>query len=251
MHKSIAALAVAAAVAGGGAAGALLGMPGLSVAQSSDSSTTTAEPPAQAPAQVPDQAPATPAPAEPAPGGVKGGGKQGALDRALQGLVDNGTLTQQQADAVRKALADEMAKLHGGHGPRMGHGPFAGHPLEAAAKALGMSEADLRAALRGGKTIAAVAQDKGVALDTVVDALVADASSRIDQAVTAGRLTQQQADSLKSTLKDRVTRLVQNPPPMPRRPHDRGDGPPPAPGASGSGSATTPGGVTPQSYTTS
>ena len=80
--------------------------------------------------------------------------------------------------------------------------------LDAAAKALGMTTDDLRSALRGGKSIADVAKSKNIDVNKVIDALVADAQAQIDQAKTNGKLTPQQADHLKSTLKDRITQLV-------------------------------------------
>ncbi|MCU1374811.1 MAG: hypothetical protein JWO68_2097 [Actinomycetia bacterium] len=52
--------------------------------------------------------------------------------------------------------------------------------LATAATALGMSQADLQTALQGGKTIAQVAKDKGVDVQKVIDALVAEAKVRIE-----------------------------------------------------------------------
>jgi hypothetical protein len=92
-----------------------------------------------------------------------------------------------------------------GLGLRPGAGPDV---LATAATALGMTEADLRTALQGGKTIAQVAKDKGVDVDKVIDALVADQSARLDQAVTGGKLTQAQATAAKAALRQRVTAMV-------------------------------------------
>ncbi len=49
-------------------------------------------------------------------------------------------------------------------------------------------------ALREGKTIAPLAQEKNVSIGTLVNAIVAKA--RLDQAVVAGKLTQAQMDAL-------------------------------------------------------
>ncbi len=59
-----------------------------------------------------------------------------------------------------------------------------------------MTEAQLRTELMNGKTLAQVAKDKGKSVDGLVNALVADAKTRIDAAVKAGRLTQAQADQV-------------------------------------------------------
>jgi lambda repressor-like predicted transcriptional regulator len=52
------------------------------------------------------------------------------------------------------------------------------HPLAVAAEALGMTEAELRAELEAGKSIADVAQAKGIDAQTVIDALVARFTER-------------------------------------------------------------------------
>lgn len=95
---------------------------------------------------------------------------------------------------------------HGMHGG-MGHGQ--GGPQDSlvaiAAKTLGMDQAALVSALNSGKTIADVAKDKGVALDKIVDAVVADRAERLKSAVAAGRMTQAQADALLAQMKTNIT----------------------------------------------
>src|SRR5207237_157419 len=100
-----------------------------------------------------------------------------------------------------------------GRGGRLRLG-FGEPSLAAAAKAIGIREADLRTALRSGKSIADVAKDHGVAVDKVVDALVAEATSRIDQAVKDGKLDDAEATELKADLKDHITAIVNG-----ERPH--------------------------------
>jgi hypothetical protein len=80
--------------------------------------------------------------------------------------------------------------------------------LGAVAKALDMSEADLRAALQSGKSVADVAAEKGVDVQKVIDAAVAAASARIDQAVAAGNLDSAAAAKLKAALNERMTAFV-------------------------------------------
>src|SRR5204863_434865 len=65
---------------------------------------------------------------------------------------------------------------HGGPGRRM-------EGLEAAATALGTTVEDLRTQLQDGATIASIAEANGVDVQTVIDAMVADASDEIDEAV--------------------------------------------------------------------
>lgn len=66
----------------------------------------------------------------------------------------------------------------GHHGRRLAH-------FAAAAKAIGVSEEELRTALRSGQSLAQVAESKGVAPKTVIDALVAEAKAALAAKVAA------------------------------------------------------------------
>ncbi len=74
-----------------------------------------------------------------------------------------------------------------------------------AAKVLGLSQTDLVAALNGGKTIADVAKDKGIATDKIVEEFLAPRVQALKSVVDAKRLTQAQADQWLATIKTHVT----------------------------------------------
>lgn len=99
--------------------------------------------------------------------------------------------------AVNTTFANDQGGVtfewRGNHGGPDGLGR--GASLTTIATALKMTEADLQTALQSGKTVAALATEKGVALQTIVDALLAEQKTRLQQAVTDGRLTQAQADA--------------------------------------------------------
>ena len=136
-----------------------------------------------------------------------------ALRRAYANRIDqaveDGRLTEEQADALKERLeAGDVPLLTGpwgGHGP--GHG-FHGHGfpggLEDAGDFLGLSEEDLRAALEDGHTLADVAEEQGKSVDGLVDAMVAAARADLDQAVEDGRITEELRDSMLSTLEERI-----------------------------------------------
>ncbi len=134
-----------------------------------------------------------------------GSSAESAVDRiteALSGLVSDGSITQEQADEVASTL-DEAGIGHGG-GHR-GDGPG----LSAAATALGMTEDELRTALEAeGTTLAEVAQEQGVEVQSLVDALVSAQQERLAEAVEDGRLTQEQADERFADLEERITERV-------------------------------------------
>lgn len=121
-RKMIGAVAMAAAVTGGAAVGALTGVPGVSGAQ---------------------DAPTTTAPENP-----------------------------EAADAAGTGAPEE------GHHRRAG---MFGLKLEAAAEVLGISEEDLKTALKDGQTLADVAEANGVDRQAVVDALVAAGEAQLDE----------------------------------------------------------------------
>ncbi len=144
----------------------------------------------------------------------------------LKQAVTDGRITQQQADAriaklktdLPTMLSTKMPERPVG-GPRGGgFGPF-GAPATIA-KALGISESDLMTALKGGKTVADVATEKGVALTTVVDAVVAERTTALKQAVTDGRITQQQADDQLAKLKTNLPTMLSTK--LPTRPEGFG-----------------------------
>ncbi len=119
---------------------------------------------------------------------------------------------------------DQPAPEEGEGGPCRGpHGR--GKHLEVAAEAIGIEVDALREALQNGQTIAEVAQANGIEVQTVVDALVADATARLDEAVANGRLTQEEADARKVELEERITARVNG-----ERPEGAPEGPPPAEG---------------------
>jgi len=118
---------------------------------------------------------------------------------ALGGLVDDGTITQAQADAVAAAL-DEAGPARG-----FGHGHGRHMHLAAVAEVLDTTVDELREALAGGQTIAEVAGDR---VDALIDALVADMKARLDQHVADGDLTQEEADERLAGAEERITAMV-------------------------------------------
>ncbi len=93
-------------------------------------------------------------------------------------------------------------------GPGRGRGGMGGPEnslVAIAAQVLGLDQAALVSTLNGGKTIAEVAKEKGVALDKIVEAFLAPRAENLKNAVAAGRLTQTQADAWLATIKTNVT----------------------------------------------
>lgn len=143
---------------------------------------------------------------------------------ALAGLVDDGTITSEQASAVSEHLASSDGMRGGprGDGPRggqRGDGLRGGgdetrmdgmrQGLELAAETLGLTVDELRTALREGDTLAQVAEEQGVAVEDLVDALVAAAEERLAEAVADGRITEERADEMAATISERIAERVE------------------------------------------
>ncbi len=195
VKKSAVAAGLTVGLLGGGAAGAILGSGGVSGAQ--EETTTTVAP-------------------APEDGAAQGRGERpdpsARLGETLAPLVQDGTITQEQADKVIETLIASRPEGGGpgGHGGGPGgRGGFGGgFGGEAAATALGITVDELRTALRDGQSIAQVAESKGVAIETVIDAIVAERTAKIEEKVTAGDLTREEADEKLAALRERVTEQV-------------------------------------------
>lgn len=146
----------------------------------------------------------------------------------LKAAVEAGRITQAQADAILAnlritvpaqlqvrpvvGLKDQGFGMKGrdrGHGGRKGgFSVQTGASLNTIATSLNMTAAELRAELQAGKSVADVATAKGVALDTVIAAIVSEQTTRLSAAVTAGRITQAQADAAIANLKENLPELL-------------------------------------------
>ena len=73
---------------------------------------------------------------------------------------------------------------------------------------LGMSSDDLKNELQGGKSLAAVAASKNVAVSSVISAIVADIKTHLDAEVLTGEHTQAEANAKLAEATTRVTEMV-------------------------------------------
>ena len=95
-----------------------------------------------------------------------------------------------------------------GRGLGLDHHAFGFAGLDAAASYLGLTETQLRTQLESGKTLGEIAKAQGKTVDGLVDALVTDAKQKLDDAVTAGKLTKDQEQQVLSDLKQRYEDLA-------------------------------------------
>jgi hypothetical protein len=144
-------------------------------------------------------------------------GKTTIADVAGQQHVPVNDVTNAISDANQQCIHDFVNNplAAGPEGPGKGFG-FAGRgafgavggELDAAAKALHVTTDQLLQDLRDGKSIADVANDQHVPVNNVINAIVDAANARIDKAKDAGKLSTDQANSLKTKVKDQITQIV-------------------------------------------
>jgi Spy/CpxP family protein refolding chaperone len=179
MGKRLAAVGMAAVIAGGGLTVAAVNPLGVAGASGSGTPTTST-----------------------ASGATAKAHRKGPLQRALEKLVADHTLTQAQADKVMSTTKDEVkaGRKHAKTNRR--------ELLGVVAKTIGVQPKDIVAGLKDGKSIAVQAQAKGVSRQTVDDAVTKVLTARIDAAVTAGKITPEQATKAKGRLDKVVDRIL-------------------------------------------
>ena len=135
-----------------------------------------------------------------------------ALERLDQAGAD-GRITQEQADRIRERIEAGDLRLGPGHGPGKGHDA----PLvEGTADYLGLTPAEILEELKDGKSLAEVAEANGKTTDGLIQALLEDAKTHLDQAVEDERLTRERADEMLERLENRLPDLIERDFPGPR-----------------------------------
>ena len=90
---------------------------------------------------------------------------------------------------------------------------------------LGMTPQDLRTELQAGKSLAQVAEAKGISRDTLKAKLLEAHKTRIDAAVAAGKLTAEQAQTMTERASAHIDQMLDRTPgqrPNPRGPRTGG-----------------------------
>ena len=154
--------------------------------------------------------------------GVEPSALSSALKTALEDRVDAavaaGRMTKAQGDKLKQMIESNGFPLLAGPGFGFGFEHHM-HGLPVAATYLGLTEEQLDQKLESGKTLAQVAKDQGKSVDGLVAALKADLKSKLDGAVSAGRLTKAQEEQILKDADQRISAFVNGkllrPPPPP------------------------------------
>lgn len=143
-----------------------------------------------------------------APGNESVGEK---LSRVLQGLVSDGTLTQEQAAAVKERTEPILREARK-EGRQQGHWDARNRHLIGGwgklAKGLDLKPRELREQLASGKTLVEVAKTQGLTEKQLHDRLLTRVKTRLDEAVAEKGITRAQADERLEQASERVTRII-------------------------------------------
>jgi hypothetical protein len=145
---------------------------------------------------------------------------QSAREQVLGQAVEEGWLTEEQAERMREradaVVGPGLYKSHGGPRGAMGpgRGRFAGGPkkslLAVTAEQLGMTLQELGDELQNGKSVAAVAGERGVDVQTITEAYIGQHTEQLNEAVEDGRITQERADWMLEQMEERLPDMLNN-----------------------------------------
>ena len=147
-----------------------------------------------------------------------------SVNSAIDKAQSDGKLTKDQADKAKAAAPDQIAKFVDhvypkkeprtvtpktprASAPRLQ--AFIGEATSAARDYLGLTNADLTASLRSGKSLGEIANaTSGKSRDGLVGAITTSTNAKIGKAQQDGKLTVDQATQLKATVGAAVAQLV-------------------------------------------
>lgn len=113
---------------------------------------------------------------------------------------------QQQAKPDAAAQAEKLLDSKGlGFGK---HGGGFEKNVDGIAAALGITADVLKTELESGKTLAAIAEEKGVAIQVIIDEQVKDQKAKLAEELAAGTITQEQYDTKLAEAVDHATKHV-------------------------------------------
>ena len=147
--------------------------------------------------------------------------KQARIDLINQAVAE-GRLDQERANRIIQAIQSgqgpggpgtgqpgQRAGQRGQQGPGQGQrGPATPGPGQAVADLLGMTPQQLRMEFQSGKSLAQIAEAKGVSRDTLKAKILETQKSRLDAAVAAGRMTAEQAEQAAARMSANVDRML-------------------------------------------
>jgi hypothetical protein len=139
---------------------------------------------------------------------------EAAAKAKLDQAVTAGTITSQQEQAILSRRQARLSKFvttaHPGGFAH--HGIWRGHLITASASYIGINPDQLRAELKAGKTRAQVATEHGKTVAGLEQAITAAVKTRLDNAVSAGKITSAQEQKKLKRVAGHLDELVNRTP---------------------------------------
>lgn len=127
------------------------------------------------------------------------------LGSTLDELVQGGTLTAEQKDAIVAKIAENMTSDK----PCTGMGLVRDGTVGAAiTDLLGMDRSDIRQAWMNDQSLTEIAATKGIDRQTLVDTIVNALGDRLDKAVEKGRITEERKSEIVANLTPVIEQAV-------------------------------------------
>lgn len=149
------------------------------------------------------------------------------IDQIEQSDATNNTINQAGDEIVKKGSVPTVQAQQSNNQakqPNKGDKPGGGPPMmfrpDDIAQILGITAEELQAELKAGKTLEQIAGNKGMTLAQLKEKLIAKTKTELDNQVSQGKLTAEQAQSMLTRLKSIDLSKLGAGPEM------RGDGPP-------------------------
>ena len=130
-----------------------------------------------------------------------------------QNIVKNRSmvLTAAESDTTQQAINNDtcpMDRTPMGNGFGMGR-YFSGNMSEVIADELGITLDELHSARYKGKSVAELANEKGINVDELVNKMIQSRKADLEQAVTDGTLTQEQMDAMLANMEVQIKNAVE------------------------------------------